>query len=393
MQLTHKIKLNPAQEQAVYFKKAAGTSRFVWNWALSKWKEYYVAGKKPNAMALKKEFNAIKYQAYPWLKEMHRDSHAQPFAYLAKAWQHFFSEIKAKKPAHEPRMKRKNRSRDSFYIANDKFYLKDQSIYLPKIGLVEMTEQLRFAGKILGATVSRTANRWFVAIQVDVPDEQAKKRRTSHEVVGVDVGVIAAVTLSTGESILSSKPLKTALRRLKMRSRPFSRKIEAAKKNDPNNKCKSNNLKKSFLKLSTLHARIVNLRMDFTHKVTTRLCRENQTVVIEDLHVAGMLKNEKLSRALSDVGFGSIRRQLEYKALIYGVKLIIADRWYPSSQLCSYCHWKHDALTLEDRSWRCKNCQSFHDRDVNAAINLKRLATETALPVASPSVMNGTGME
>ncbi|MHB1949535.1 MAG: RNA-guided endonuclease InsQ/TnpB family protein, partial [Gammaproteobacteria bacterium] len=179
-------------------------------------------------------------------------------------------------------------------------------------------------------------------------------------------------------------------------------KIEAAKetivKQQPNelskNKDKqlsfSNNRKKSSLKLAKLHAHIVNLRADFTHKLTTRLCRENQAVIIEDLNVAGMLKNEKLARSISDIGFGTIRRQLEYKALRYGVQLIIADRWYASSKLCSKCNFKHESLKLSDRYWICSNCNAFHDRDINAAINLKRLATGTALPVASQSAMNDT---
>src|SRR5438128_2077794 len=154
MQLTHKIALKPTPKQVEYFRKAAGTHRFVWNWALAKWKEHYAAGQKPNAMALKKMFNAVKYTEFPWLKAMHRDSHAQPFAYLGKAWKRFFSNIKNKLPAHEPKFKKKNRSRDAFYIANDKFRLQDASIRLPKIGWVDMTEILRFEGKILGATVS-----------------------------------------------------------------------------------------------------------------------------------------------------------------------------------------------------------------------------------------------
>jgi len=392
MQLTHKIALNPTKDQTIYFQKAAGTSRFVWNWALERWNKEYLSGKKPNAMALKKSFNAIKYQEFPWLKEMHRDSHAQPFAYLAKAWNRFFSEIKSNKPAHEPKFKKKNRCRDSFYIANDKFILNETSARLPKIGLVNIAEKLRFKGKILGATVSRTADRWFIAIQVDVPDIQAKQRRISHEITGVDFGIKAAVTLSSGESIASPRPLKSALRRLKIRGRSVSRKIEAAKKQAgfkpkerlPKNTIMpvSNNRKKSSLKLAKLHARIVNLRADFTHKLTTRLCRENQAVVIEDLNVSGMLKNEKLARSISDIGFGTIRRQLEYKALRYDTKLIIADRWYPSSKLCSQCNYKNDSLTLKDREWNCRECGAIHDRDSNAAINLKRLATETALPVA-----------
>jgi putative transposase len=125
------------------------------------------------------------------------------------------------------------------------------------------------------------------------------------------------------------------------------------------------------------------LRKDFTHKLTTRLCRENQTIVIEDLNVKGMLANEKLARAVSDVGFGEIRRQLEYKAVRYKSDLIIADRWYPSSRLCSTCDYKNEKLTLQDRVWTCTRCGIIHDRDINAALNLKGLATQTALPVAS----------
>ena len=397
MQLTHKIALIPTQEQADYFKKAAGTSRFVWNWGLGKWNEQYQAGQKPNAMALKKQFNAIKYQEYPWLKEMHRDSHAQPFAYLAKAWNRFFSELKSNKPAHQPKFKKKNRSRDSFYVANDKFYLNETTIRLPKIGIVNMTEKLRFVGKILGATVSRTANKWFVAIQVEVPEVQAKRKRVSHHIVGVDFGINAAATLSTGEKINSPKPLKSALRRLQIRSRSLSRKIEAAKEikakqldQSNDQRLPSNNQKKSSLKLSKLHAHIVNLRVDFTHKLTTRLCRENQAIVIEDLNVAGMLKNERLARSISDVGFGTIRRQLEYKAIRYHTQIIVADRWYASTKLCSKCDYKNESLQLSDRYWTCPNCKAFHDRDINAAMNLKRLATQAALPVASYLAMNDT---
>lgn len=407
MQLTHKIALYPTPEQADYFNRACGTARRVWNWALGEWNKQYAAGRKPNAMALKKQFNAIKYSdpqwldenGQPWLKGIHRDAHAQPFAYLAKAWNRFFTAKKAGKPAYEPQFKKKGRCRDSFYVANDKFKMDGKAICLPKIGKVAMSEALRFEGKILGATVSRTADRWFVAVQVEVPDAQFYRRRTAQEINGIDLGIKAAATLSSGESIEAPKPLKAALRRLKIRGRRVSRKIEAAKISAgfaPNARLSkgtrlpvSNNRKKSSATLATLHARIANIRADFTHKLTTRLCRENQAVVIEGLHVKGMLANDKLARAISDVGFGMFRSQIEYKAKRYGTRLIIADRWYPSSRLCSVCDWKNEVLTLRDREWTCPQCGTHHDRDLNAALNLKRLATETALPVASPSSNGG----
>ncbi len=409
MQLTHKIALLPTPEQADYFKRACGTARFVWNWALDEWNKQYAEGKRPHAMALKKQFNAIKYRQFPWLKDIHRDAHAQPFANLQKSWNRFFADLKAGKQAHTPKFKKRGRCRESFYVANDKFSLSDKRIKLPKIGRVAMTEALRFEGKILGATVSRAAEGWFVAIQVEVPDAVFYRERSKNGIVGVDLGVKPAVTLSSGESIDAPKPLKRALRRLKIRSRRLSRKLEAAKivigiePTAPLPKGtelpESNNRKKSSAVLARLHARIANIRADFTHKLTTRLCRENQAVVIEDLNVQGMLANGKLARAISDVGFGLFRSQTEYKAKRYGTKLVIANRWYPSSRLCSVCGWKNEALTLNDREWRCPSCGTHHNRNFNAAINLKWLATAcvcvarkqaTALPVASPSSNGGT---
>ncbi len=407
MHLTHKIALCPSPEQAEYFARACGTARRVWNWALDQWNKQYASGNKPDAMALKKQFNAIKYHLFPWLEDIHRDAHAQPFAHLARVWNRFFADVKAGKPAHQPRFKKKGRCRDSFYVANDKFSVAANVIRLPKVGEVAMRETPRFAGKRLGATVSRTADRWFVAIQVEVSDAGFYRSRTAHGITGVDLGVKAAATLSSGESIPAPKPLKAALRRLKIRSRRLSRKLEAAQRAaglTPGARLAkgarlpvSNNRRKSALRLARLHARIANRRADFTHTLTTRLCRENQAVAIEDLNVQGMLANEKLARAISDVGFGMFRSQMEYKARRYGTRLVMADRWYPSSRLCSACGWKNDALTLSDREWTCPPCGTHHDRDHNAALNLRRLATvtagnpcgKTALPVASPSGNGG----
>ena len=403
MQLAHKIALRPTPEQVEYFKRACGTARRVWNWALNEWNRQYAAGGRPNAQVLKKQFNAIKYtdpqwldeNGRPWLRAIHRDAHARPFKNLAKAWGRYFAELKEGEEAHKPQLKKKGRCRDSFYVANDKFTLKGKTIRLPKVGEVAMTEALRFEGKVLGATVSRTADRWFVAIQVEVPDAQFYRRRTSHEVNGIDVGIKSFATISNGEVVEPPKPLKAALRRLKIHERRLSRKLEAAKEMAGfGRRAKlpkgthlpvSNNRQKSAAIVARMHARIANIRADVTHKLTTRLCRENQAVVIEDLYVKGMLENRRLARSIADVGFGMFRSQLEYKATRYRTRLVLADRWYPSSRLCSVCGWKNEALTLRDRQWVCAQCGAHHDRDLNAARNLKRLATETALPVASPS--------
>lgn len=372
MILSHSIQLDPTPSQREYFSRASGCSRFVWNWALAEWKRQFEAGLKPNAMLLKKQFNVVKYAEFPWMAEVHRDAHSQPFANLAKAWSKFFADVKAGKKPNAPVFKKRGLCRDSFYVANDKFKIDGKSVFLPKIGEVRMREALRFHGKIVGATVSRSVDRWFIAIQVEVAD--ANLQRTGEGIVGVDLGVKAAATLSTGEAIKSPQPLKRALRRLKIRGRRHSKSTKG-----------SNNRKKLAMRLAALHRRIANVRADFCHKLTSRLCRENQAVVIEDLNVKDMLKHDRLARPISDVGFGMIRSQLEYKSLRYGTRLVVADRWYPSSRLCSCCGWKNETLTLADREWVCPECGASHDRDVNAARNLKRLATATALPVAKVS--------
>lgn len=303
-------------------------------------------------MKLKKEFNAKKYELFPWMKTVHRDAHAQPFANLDKAFKSFFKGV-----SKRPTFKKKGKSRDSFAVANDTFRLDGDTVVLPKIGAVRLTERLRFTGKIMGAVVSRTAGRWFIAIPVEVGEHH--KPRSGNGLAGVDLGIKVAATLSTGEQLQGPKPLKTQLKKLARANRELSRRVKG-----------SSNRRKTKLRLAKIHARIANIRKDWLHKLTTRLCRENQTVAIESLHVKGMLKNRRLARSISDMGFGEFSRQLGYKSAIYSTKLVIVDRWFPSSKTCSVCaHVKKD-LTLRDRVFECDSCGLSIDRDLNAALNL-----------------------
>ena len=411
MLLAHRIRIDATAAQRDYFARAAGTARRVWNWALAEWSRQAACGLRPDAMALKKAFNRIKYSdpdwldadGKPWLRAIHRDAHAQPFANLAKAWRRYFEQRSAGQPAHAPRFKTKGRSAENFYLANDKFRLEGRSAVLPKVGRVALREVLRWGGKIMGASVSREAGQWYLAVQVDVPDHLARQRRAGDAVTGVDLGVTSAATLSSGEKIAAPRPLKAALRRLRIRSRRQSRKLEAAKAaaeivgriGKGTRLPASKNRTKGALALARLQARIARVRRDFTHKLTTRLCRENLTLAIEDLNVRGMLANARLARAFADVGFYEFRRQLTYKSGRYGTHIVLADRWYPSSKLCSQCGIRNGVLALSDRAWTCAGCGARHDRDVNAAINLQRLATgalaaRTALPEASQAVTRGT---
>ena len=360
--LSHRIRLNPTPDQELYFRKAAGTARFVYNWALAEWNRQYQAHvedpsrPKPSAAAIKRQFNELKYEQFPWMREIHRDAHAQPFANLAKAFSSWWKALESGGRCKAPTFKRKGRSRDGFYIANDKLSLDGNRVRIPVLGWVDMAEVLRFPGKVLSAAVSRTADHWFISISVDVSDETYRRQRLSDGVVGVDLGVKAALTCSNGEVFDAPKPLKNALRRLKIRQRRVTRKVKGSK-----------NREKAKMQVSRLHERITNLRNDWTHKITTKLVRENQAIGLEDLNVSGMLRNHKLARAIANIGFGEIRRQVTYKALRYASELVLYPRFAPSSKKCHVCGHVLATLSLSVREWTCPRCGDFHDRDLNAA--------------------------
>jgi len=360
MILAHRIQLDPTFKQVRYFVQASGTHRFVSNWALAEWNRLYEAGEKPDGMKLRKSFNSRYPKEFPWISELHRDCHSQPFNDLQVAFSRYF-----KGEAKHPVFKKKG-EHDSFYVANDIISLDESRVRIPRLGWVRMTEPLRFAGKIMSARVTRTADKWFISVQVDIgdPAQSGQWERISDGTVGVDLGIKHAVVTSDNEVFDGPKPLKKNLEKLKRLQRQHARKQKGSK-----------NRHKLTMRLARLHAKIANIRKDFLHKVTTKICRENQTIVLEDLNVAGMIKNHKLARAIMDIGFGEFRRQVEYKSGLYGNTLILADRFYPSSKLCSKCGHKKEDLTLKDRTYCCEACGAEIDRDLNAALNLRNLST------------------
>jgi putative transposase len=253
-------------------------------------------------------------------------------------------------------------------MTNDQFNVDGSRIRIPNLDWVRMRETLRFTCKIMSATVSRVADRWFVSITVDTPDSPPLPKAENQGAVGVDLGVSALATLSTGERIAGPKAHQALLSRLQRLSRSLSRKVKG-----------SENRKKAKLKLAKLHARIGGIRKDALHQLTTDLTRRFHTISIEDLNVRGMLKNRHLSRAVADMGLFEFRRQLQYKAARRGGMVVVAERWYPSSKTCSGCGHKLETLPLSVREWSCPACGLIHDRDVNAAINLKNLAVSSTV--------------
>lgn len=363
--LAHKITLGPTLEQQQFFEQAAGVSRFTYNWALAEWQERYQLGGKPKGHLLKKSFNALRRVQFPWTYDVHRDATAQPFADLQKAFVNFW-----KGNAEYPRFKKKGKSQDSFYVANDKFHVEGQTVTLPKVGAVEMREALRFDGKILGARVSREADRWSISIQVELPTDY-RRVRTADGHVGVDLGINQLATLSTGEVIDGPKPLKRGLKQLKRANRVLHRRKKG-----------SANRKKAQRQVAKVHARVADVRNDALHKLTSELCRENQAISIEDLHVKGMIKNKHLSRAISDLGWGECRRQLAYKVPLYGSQLHIIGRFEPSSKMCHRCKTVKTVLSLGERLFVCNACGYLADRDLNAAKNIHQLGQ--AMPEVTP---------
>lgn len=363
MIISHKIRLNPNNQQATYFAKAAGTARFAYNWALAEWQIQYAAWKddnalpKPSQFSLRKQLNAVKSEQFPWMLEVTKNAPQMAIIQLGEAYKNFFAGR-----AKYPQFKKKGKSRDSFTLTNDQFAINACRIRIPKLGSVRMRETLRFSGKILSATISRTADRWFASITVDT-DSNHLPPAENQGVVGVDLGVSALATLSTGEVVAGAKPHKALLSRLQRLSRSLSRKV----------KCSANRAK-AKRKLAKLHARIANIRKDTLHQLTTDLTRRFHTIGIEDLNVGGMVKNRHLSRAISDIGFFEFRRQLEYKADMRGAVVVVANRFFASSKTCSACGNKMEKLPLSVRQWDCPTCGANHDRDVNAAINLANYA-------------------
>ena len=245
---------------------------------------------------------------------------------------------KGQGPKTEHPKKHKKGKNDSFYVLNAEVHFEGKSVILPVIGKIKLYEELRYVGKILSARVKRIADKWFISVQVE--GEFRVPNTPKREIVGIDLGIKTAIKPSQGKEFNSPKPLKKLLKKIKKQHRIVSRRKKG-----------SSNRRKAVKKLARTYAHIANVRKDFVHKATTQLCRENQAVVIEDLNVAGMMKNHCLALAISDVGFGMIREQIMYKAEKFGCSLYIADRWFPSSKRCHMCGEKKEHFDLSERTY------------------------------------------
>ena len=371
------LKLNN-QEKSLMLQYC-GLARFTFNWALAKRiEEYKLTGKSSNAISQHRELNQLKQTDLVWMYDYAKSCPQNELRNLDRAFSNFFRRVKLNKKGKKGFPKFKSRKKDKLSFRLDgRIRIESNRIKLPKIGWLNFYEKNYIPTeniKILSATISKHSNKWFVSINVE--EEIIDPIINSNESIGVDLGIKTLAVCSNGEIFENPKALRNNLKKLKRIQRKFSKQ-----------KLGSKNKEKTKIKLQKLHYHIAEIRKDAINKLTSSLVKNKPNkIVIEDLNVSGMLKNRKLSRAISDLGMFEIRRQLDYKCKWNGINLIIADRFFSSSKLCSNCGYKNTELTLSDREWECPECRIKHDRDINAAINLKNYTVSSTVKACGENV-------
>jgi putative transposase len=360
-----RFELAPNKDQRKALAQHIGAARFAYNWGLEMALKALEEGRRlPSAPELHKAWNAWKRENAPRWTGVSKCAPQEAFRDLEKALKNW----KAKR-ARFPGFKRKKSLDDNKARLTGTIKVFSRQVQLPRIGLVKTKERTdKLVGliqakkaRILSATISREADRFYVSLtcEVERPDPKPKEVRSEEDVVGVDLGLSSFAVLSDGTRIEAPKPLARKLRLLKRRSKQLSRKEKG-----------SNNSKKAALALARLHRKVKNLRRDFLHRLTTWLARTKPVIVVEDLSVRG-LSRSPLSRSVADVGWGTFLRMPEYKAKWYGATLIVSPRSFPSTRLCSRCGHLQGRMPLSQRVFRCTACGLEMDRDLNAALNLR----------------------
>jgi len=388
VQRAYRVELDPNNRQRTALRCHAGAARWAYNWGLQqKIETYKSTGKSPNNIELHRELNKLKRTdpeegGVPWMYGVSKCAPQEALRDLDRAFRGFFRRCKkgAKRKGF-PRFKSRHRSPLKFRLTGSIKTSEDgRSIKLPRLGWIRLKEVGYLPGperedvKILSATVSCRAGRWFVSLSVK-QTVLTMPQRPRTKVVGVDVGIKSLAVTSDGQVFENPRALARCQRRLRRAQKALARKQKG-----------SRNRAKARARVARLYYRVSCLRKDALHKATSEIVESADVLVVETLNVSGMLKNRRLSRALSDASLSEFLRQLAYKAEWAGVEVIEADRWFPSSKTCSGCGKVKSDLSLSDRVYQCGECGLRVGRDLNAAINLKQLAGSSPVSVCGEDV-------
>ena len=363
MEYSYKFRLYPNKEQENLILRTFGCCRFVFNHYLALRKEIYEqTGNTLNYCACSKDMTGLKQQEETlWLKEVDATALQSSLRDLDDAYQNFFRRVKQGGKPGYPRFKSK-RHKQSYKskCVGSNIKVLDGAVQLPKLGNVKCRISRPVQGRILSATVSRSAGgKYYVSLCCRLEEDLPKLPLTG-EAVGLDVGIKSFAVASDGTEYPNPKYLRRSEKKLARLQRQLSRKTKG-----------SQNWNKARVRVARLHEHIANQRRDMQHKLSTEIIRHNDVICIEDLAPKNMVRNHKLAKSISDASWGEFRRQLMYKAEWYGKQVVVIDRFYPSSQLCSECHalWS-GTKDLKVRRWVCPECGAELDRDTNAAVNI-----------------------
>jgi putative transposase len=379
MELTraYKTELKLNNKQITDCTNHINAARFAWNWGLARRIEAYKEhGETLNAISLHRELNTLKKTDFAWMYSVSKCAPQEALRDLDKAYTNFF-----KHRAKYPRFKKKNGNpgKKSFRLTGT-IRVFDDYVQLPRIGKLRLKENgyVPQGAHILSATVSEKAGRWFVSIQVK---EEINIPINIGEIAGVDLGIKTMAYVSDGTVFENPKALKRYERKLKRAQRKVSRRMKG-----------SNNRIKAIKEVQVIHKRINDIRTDAIHKATSYLAKTKSVIVLEDLNVSGMMKNHHLAKAIADVGLHEFRRQIEYKCQLYGSESVFADRFFPSSKMCSQCGHINTDLTLAQRIFICDECGFTLDRDYNASLNLRQVAVSSTDTLKTPAGVEGSGL-
>lgn len=364
----YEYRIYPSKDQQVLIQKHFGCARLIYNKVLeSNIKSYSEGGKTPSKFDRINEVTAWKStEELSFLKEVHSACLNNAVTDLYTAYTNFFRNKKG-----FPKFKSKHNNRKTYRVhqtgLSAKFDYEKNKIWLPKLKWLDCRLERECIGKVKSVTVKQVpSGKYFVSVLVDNGEEfPPKKPITRETTIGIDLGIKTFVTASNGLQIPNIKPYKSLEKLLKKRSREHSRKVKG-----------SRNREKARIKLARVHERIANIRKDYINKTVHKLLNDNQidTICVETLNVQGMLKNHRLAKAISDVSMYEFKQRLEWKANLLGKNILYIGQFEPSSKLCSKCGYINKELTMSDREWTCPQCNTHHDRDINASVNIKEIA-------------------